>query len=186
MKLDTATASRMVGIALGHVAREYPHKLDHVLLGDEDALPPRVLHPIFFGSFDWHSCVHGWWTLADAAAAVSGYSGGRHDLGARETKASRQARSEGNWPISTGRSVVVSSDRMAGRGCCSLHLEAARHDASWACRAGTPRATRLPSGFAITCHAHLSDPRRHAFQHVIRADSRAGMGEELRRRVWLG
>ena len=43
--------------------REYPHKLDHVLLGDEDALPPRVLHPIFFGSFDWHSCVHGWWTL---------------------------------------------------------------------------------------------------------------------------
>jgi hypothetical protein len=22
-----------------------------------------VLHPIFFGSFDWHSCVHGWWTL---------------------------------------------------------------------------------------------------------------------------
>ncbi len=32
-------------------------------LGDEDARPPRDLHPIFFGSFDWHSCVHGWWTL---------------------------------------------------------------------------------------------------------------------------
>lgn len=63
MKLDQATASRMTGIALGHVTREYPHKLDHVLLGDEDAQPPRVLHPIFFGSFDWHSCVHGWWTL---------------------------------------------------------------------------------------------------------------------------
>ena len=42
---------------------EYPHKLDHVLEADADALPPRVLHPIFFGSFDWHSCVHGWWTL---------------------------------------------------------------------------------------------------------------------------
>jgi hypothetical protein len=53
----------MAGIALGHVAREYPHKLDHVLLGDEDALGPRALHPIFFGSFDWHSCVHGWWSL---------------------------------------------------------------------------------------------------------------------------
>ena len=49
--------------ALGHVAREYPHKLDHVLGDDEDALPPHVLHPCFFGSFDWHSCVHGWWTL---------------------------------------------------------------------------------------------------------------------------
>ena len=22
-----------------------------------------MLHPIFYGSFDWHSCVHGWWTL---------------------------------------------------------------------------------------------------------------------------
>ena len=53
----------MARIALGHVAKEYPHKLDHVLTGDEDALPPRMLHPIFFGSFDWHSCVHGWWTL---------------------------------------------------------------------------------------------------------------------------
>jgi hypothetical protein len=63
MKLDAALASHMARIALGHVAREYPHKLDHVLGGDEDALPPRELHPIFFGSFDWHSCVHGWWTL---------------------------------------------------------------------------------------------------------------------------
>lgn len=61
--LNDEMASRMAGIALRHVAREYPHKLDHVLLGDEDALPPRVLHPIFFGSFDWHSCVHGWWSL---------------------------------------------------------------------------------------------------------------------------
>ena len=56
-------ASKMARIALGHVAREYPHKLDHVLLEDEDARTPRDLHPIFFGSFDWHSCVHGWWSL---------------------------------------------------------------------------------------------------------------------------
>jgi hypothetical protein len=53
----------MARIALGHVRQEYPHKLDHVLASDGDALPPRALHPIFFGSFDWHSCVHGWWTL---------------------------------------------------------------------------------------------------------------------------
>lgn len=49
--------------ALGHVTREYPNKLDHVLAGPEDAQGPRALHPVFFGSFDWHSCVHGWWTL---------------------------------------------------------------------------------------------------------------------------
>jgi hypothetical protein len=63
MILDTTQAARMADIALGHVTREYPHKLDHVLGGDGDARTPRDLHPIFFGSFDWHSCVHGWWLL---------------------------------------------------------------------------------------------------------------------------
>jgi hypothetical protein len=56
-------AAHMAQIALGHVTKEYPHKLDHVLGSDADALTPRTLHPIFFGSYDWHSCVHGWWTL---------------------------------------------------------------------------------------------------------------------------
>ena len=50
MMLDDHLAARMAGIALGHVTREYPHKLDHVLNGDGDALTPRALHPIFFGS----------------------------------------------------------------------------------------------------------------------------------------
>jgi len=63
IKLDAELASHVARIALGHVRQEYPHKLDHVLLGDDDAQPPRELHPIFYGSFDWHSCVHGWWTL---------------------------------------------------------------------------------------------------------------------------
>ena len=57
-------AERFARLALGHVRRTYPYKLDQVLAGDEDVLPPRVLHPIFHGSFDWHSCVHGYWLLA--------------------------------------------------------------------------------------------------------------------------
>jgi hypothetical protein len=61
--LTSDIAARFAGIALGHVTREYPHKLDQVLEGPEDLLPPRALHPIFFGSFDWHSCVHGYWLL---------------------------------------------------------------------------------------------------------------------------
>ncbi|MGZ9098127.1 MAG: DUF2891 domain-containing protein [Brevundimonas sp.] len=61
--LDAATASRFAAAALGHVTREYPNKMDHVLAGPADVQGPRALHPIFFGSFDWHSCVHGWWTL---------------------------------------------------------------------------------------------------------------------------
>jgi hypothetical protein len=61
--LTPETAQRFAGIALSHVTREYPHKLDHVMEGPEDVLGPRALHPIFFGSFDWHSCVHGYWLL---------------------------------------------------------------------------------------------------------------------------
>ena len=62
-RLTAETANRFAEIALGHVTKEYPHKLDHVMDGPEDVLGPRALHPIFFGSFDWHSCVHGYWLL---------------------------------------------------------------------------------------------------------------------------
>jgi hypothetical protein len=64
MKLTNETASRFARAALGHVGREWPNKLDHVMAGAADVQRPRVLHPIFFGSFDWHSCVHGYWLLA--------------------------------------------------------------------------------------------------------------------------
>jgi hypothetical protein len=63
-QLDQDLAARFARIALGHVAKEFPNKLDHVMAGPEDARTPRELHPIFFGSFDWHSCVHGYWLLA--------------------------------------------------------------------------------------------------------------------------
>src|SRR5687768_1598973 len=62
-QLTLASAERFAEAALGHVTREYPHKLDHVMDGSEDVRGPRDLHPIFFGSFDWHSCVHGYWLL---------------------------------------------------------------------------------------------------------------------------
>ncbi|HEX8905370.1 MAG TPA: DUF2891 domain-containing protein [Longimicrobiaceae bacterium] len=62
--LTPEIASRFAGLALAHVTREYPNKLDHVLTGPGDVRGPRELHPVFYGSFDWHSCVHGYWLLA--------------------------------------------------------------------------------------------------------------------------
>lgn len=62
--LTPSVASRLAQLALKHVTREYPNKLDHVLSGESDLKSPRELHPVFFGSFDWHSCVHGYWLLA--------------------------------------------------------------------------------------------------------------------------
>ena len=63
MRLDSKLAAHLARIPLGHVTREYPHKLDHVWDSEADATSPRQQHPVFFGSFDWHSCVHGWWTM---------------------------------------------------------------------------------------------------------------------------
>ena len=62
--LTADLAQRFAAIALGHVTREYPHKADHVFSGPADIGPHRTHHPVFFGSYDWHSCVHGYWTLA--------------------------------------------------------------------------------------------------------------------------
>ena len=63
---------RFMAIALGHVTREYPNKLDQVLTGPDDLRSPRALHPIFFGSFDWHSCVHAYWLLARLSGRFPG------------------------------------------------------------------------------------------------------------------
>lgn len=131
MKLDVSLADRFAGIALGHVANEYPHKLDHVLLGDADAQPPRVLHPMFFGSFDWHSCVHGWWTLLtlrrlfphiSAAATI--------DELADATFVADKVAAELAY---LDRSQSAGFERPYGWAwLLYLHLEASRHDSAWA------------------------------------------------------
>jgi hypothetical protein len=61
-----------VALVLGHIDREYPNKLDHVMNDAAEVKPPRELHPIFYGSFDWHSCVHGHWLLARALRCYPG------------------------------------------------------------------------------------------------------------------
>ena len=62
--LTCPIAETFAAIALGHVEREYPNKPGHVLDGPQDAGTPAGLHPVFYGSFDWHSCVHSYWLLA--------------------------------------------------------------------------------------------------------------------------
>jgi Protein of unknown function (DUF2891) len=62
--LTPELGSKLARLALSHITREYPNVVQHVLSGPTDVRGPRELHPIFFGSFDWHSCVHGYWLLA--------------------------------------------------------------------------------------------------------------------------
>ena len=62
-RLDRTLAERWAGLALANVARPYPYKLDQLLHADVDARPRARSHPAFWGSYDWHSCVHMHWTL---------------------------------------------------------------------------------------------------------------------------
>lgn len=64
LSLTSDMAARFAGIALGHVRREFPYIPHHVFAGPDDVRRPSALHPIFYGSYDWHSCVHSYWMLA--------------------------------------------------------------------------------------------------------------------------
>lgn len=61
--LDADGASRFAQLALDCIHKEYPNKLSQVLKDESRLLPPRELHPAFYGCFDWHSSVHGHWML---------------------------------------------------------------------------------------------------------------------------
>jgi len=62
--LDYETAARLAGLPLHCRNKEYPNKLSQTLHNASELLPPSVLHPVFYGCFDWHSAVHGHWLMA--------------------------------------------------------------------------------------------------------------------------
>ena len=49
--------------ALGCITRGYPHMPYFVATGPDSYRTHRALHPAFFGSFDWHSCVAMHWAI---------------------------------------------------------------------------------------------------------------------------
>lgn len=56
----------IVSATLLHVRREFPHSQSRVFESAEDLQTPSSVHPIFYGSFDWHSSVHSHWLLLRA------------------------------------------------------------------------------------------------------------------------
>ncbi|WP_367873167.1 DUF2891 domain-containing protein [Luteolibacter sp. Populi] len=61
--MTSAQAESFAKLALAGIDREFPNKTGHVTTGPEDLKTPRGMHPVFYGHFDWHSSVHGHWTL---------------------------------------------------------------------------------------------------------------------------
>lgn len=62
--LDVARASHFARLALRCARREYPNNITHSLNDASQVKSPAVLHPAFYGCYDWHSSVHGHWLLA--------------------------------------------------------------------------------------------------------------------------
>ena len=67
MQLTLDQVSTFVRLPLRSLRYEYPNHIMHVLNGPKDVLSPRALHPVFYGCYDWHSAVHGYWLLARCA-----------------------------------------------------------------------------------------------------------------------
>ena len=63
LALVAELAPAYAATAVENVLREFPNDLRYVLRGPEPVPMPRELHPAFFGSFDWHSCVEMHWVL---------------------------------------------------------------------------------------------------------------------------
>ncbi|MFD2726266.1 DUF2891 domain-containing protein [Hyunsoonleella rubra] len=61
--LNLEQANKLANLPLHCINTEYPNRLSQTLGGDEDLKSPTELHPAFYGCFDWHSSVHGHWSL---------------------------------------------------------------------------------------------------------------------------
>lgn len=63
VELDLEQANKLAELPLACLQTEYPNKLGQVLENKEAIGEPHELHPAFYGCFDWHSSVHGHWSL---------------------------------------------------------------------------------------------------------------------------
>lgn len=61
--LDIILAERILDLPKGCIVQEYPNKLGQTLGSSGDLKTPKELRPIFYGCFDWHSSVHGYWSI---------------------------------------------------------------------------------------------------------------------------
>ena len=201
--LTQPLAEKFAGLTLSHLGREYPFKMDLVLNGPEDARPPEEHHPIFHGSFDWHSCVHGWWQVmrlmrlfpdmalasdirarADAMLVPDKVAGERTYL-ARPTSAGFERPYGWAWLL-------------------ALHTELARHDAPWAAaieplaqdfaarfHAFLPKltyplrvGTHYNIAFALTLALEWADGRDTALVALIRDRALGWFGEDRACQAW--
>ena len=73
--LTQAQVDNLMRLPLDCAEIEYPNKLSQTLRSDADLAPPTELHPAFYGCFDWHSAVHGHWSMVRLLKAFPNIAG---------------------------------------------------------------------------------------------------------------
>lgn len=63
ISLTREQAVKLSRLPLKCMQKEYPNKLSQTLADPGELTNPKILHPAFYGCFDWHSSVHGHWML---------------------------------------------------------------------------------------------------------------------------
>lgn len=61
--LTADQAAKLIQLPLECIQKEYPYKAGLTISGPDDLALPRQHHPAFYGCFDWHSAVHGHWSV---------------------------------------------------------------------------------------------------------------------------
>lgn len=60
---ELSEANTLITLPLKCFNQEFPNKISYVLESDKDLRLPKEIYPVFYGCFDWHSAVHGYWSM---------------------------------------------------------------------------------------------------------------------------
>ena len=202
-QLDADLAARFMALTISHLGREYPHKLDHVLDGPADAQTPSALHPIFHGSFDWHSCVHGWWQVLRLARRYPDLP----EAAAVRARAGEML-TEANFAAETAylaRPSARGFERPYGWAwALALHGEMVQHEAAWARHADAfahafarrvadflplqtypiRTGTHFNSAFAMVLALDWAEAHDGALEGLIEARARDWFGHDEACQAW--
>ncbi|MCU1511634.1 MAG: hypothetical protein JWO34_1474 [Arthrobacter sp.] len=80
--LRAQAAPDYAAVVLGNLHEPFPHSAHHTQDSADDRPLPEQIHPAFYTSFDWHSCVHMHWLGASLLGASVGAASASPQQGA--------------------------------------------------------------------------------------------------------
>lgn len=63
LALNSDRANYLAQLPMKCISNPYPYKAGHTTYDEHDQIDHTAVHPAFYGCFDWHSAVHGHWSL---------------------------------------------------------------------------------------------------------------------------